>query len=102
MHYPRCAGCCYHEVNSKTEAPRPCEHRTDKAELRLTFMQPNFCALCASARIKNQKGEARMSVLAQKHHPKVPGYFTVATIFSTLVVFALLILKNCARVLTGW
>ena len=43
-----------------------------------------------------------MSVLAQKHHPKVPGYFTVATIFSTLVVFALLILKNCARVLTGW
>ena len=43
-----------------------------------------------------------MSVLAHRQLPKLPGYFTVATIILTSVLFALLILKNCASILAGW
>jgi hypothetical protein len=43
-----------------------------------------------------------MSILTHRQHPKLPGYFTVATIILTWVLFALLILKNCASILPGW
>lgn len=43
-----------------------------------------------------------MSVLAHRQHPKLPGYFTVATIILTWMFFALLILRSCASTLAGW
>jgi hypothetical protein len=43
-----------------------------------------------------------MSVLVHREHPKLPGYFTVTMVISTLVLFTLLILKNCSSILAGW
>jgi hypothetical protein len=43
-----------------------------------------------------------MSVLPHRQHPKLPGYFMVATVILTSMLFALMILRSCASTLAGW
>jgi hypothetical protein len=43
-----------------------------------------------------------MSGSAQKHHHEWGTYFLIVNILAVLTVFALMLLKDCARILTHW
>ena len=61
------------------------------------------CAVWVRGCIKTiENRKLAMSVLTHRQHPKLPGYFTVATFMLTFVLFGLLVLRNCATVLARW